>query len=325
MKLSRVLPMEDIEGERMADRAELLEATLESFPEGVALLGENYHVMFWNEAARMITGYAAVEMIGRPLPETLKPLLEGSCPAGDAEPGVCMLGTNSAFSDASHEIGRGFIVHARHKLDRNVSAMARLLVLRDGLGQRIGTAVMFHSTECLEALPHGEAGEDAAVEASQEDLKGRLESLFVDFSQGGVHFGVLWITVDQAHDLRKTHGASACESMLKKIEHTLAQGLRPGEHLGRWGNDELLVISHEATQSMLSAHAQVLAGLARTANFRWWGDRVSLTISIGAAQAESSGTLADLLERAKTSMLTSYHAGGNQITPAPEEHSCLPS
>jgi diguanylate cyclase (GGDEF)-like protein len=309
----------------MADRAELLEATLDGFPEGVALLGENHHVMFWNEAARMITGYAAVEMIGRPLPEALRPLLEGFCPAGDEEPGVCLIGMSSDSLEVSHEAGRGFIVHARHKLDRNVSAMARLLVLRDGLGQRIGTAVLFHPTECLEALPHGEISEDAAVEASQEDLQGRLESLFEDFSQGGVHFGVLWITVDQAHDLRKTHGVGACEAMFKKIEHALAQGLRPGEHLGRWGDDELLVISHERTQSRLSAHAQVLAGLARTANFRWWGDGVSLTISIGAAQAESSDTLADLLERAKTSMLTSYHAGGNQITPAPEGHSCLPS
>ena len=27
---------------------------------------------------------------------------------------------------------------------------------------------------------------------------------------------------------------------------------------------------------MLAAHAQMLAGLARTADFRWWGDRLSL-------------------------------------------------
>jgi hypothetical protein len=55
---------------------------------------------------------------------------------------------------------------------------------------------------------------------------------------------------------------------------------------------------------MLAAHAQALAGLARTADFRWWGDRVSLTVSIGAAQADSSETLANLLERAhKAAML----------------------
>jgi diguanylate cyclase (GGDEF)-like protein len=203
--------------------------------------------------------------------------------------------------------------------------MVRILVLRDGMGGRIGTAVLFHPAECLDALPRGETGEDQGVETSQTDLKNRLEALFEDFTHGELPFGVLWITVDQAHELRKTHGAGACETMLEKVERALAQGLRPAENLGRWGKDEFLVISHERTPAMLAVHAQVLAGLARTADFRWWGDRVSLTVSIGAAQAEQTGTLADLLERAKAAMLSSFHAGGNQITSAPEGRSCLPS
>jgi GGDEF domain-containing protein len=75
---------------------------------------------------------------------------------------------------------------------------------------------------------------------------------------------------------------------------------------------------------MLAAHAQTLAGLARTADFRWWGDRISLTVSIGAAQAEPSETLPQLLERAQIAMFKSVHAGGNHIT-APGRQGCLPS
>jgi diguanylate cyclase (GGDEF)-like protein len=297
----------------MSDRAELLEATLESLPEGAALLGENSQVVFWNQAAQAITGYAAQDLIGRVAPETLRPLLV-CC----ASPGFCAGST-------CHETGRGFLAHAQHKLGHDVSAMARILTLRDGLGGRIGTAVLFHPAECLDALPHGETGENEDVEASLDDLKERLEQLFEDFNHGGQAFGVLWISVDQAHDLRKTHGAGACEAMLKKVERALAHGLRPVEYLGRWGEDEFLVISHERTSAMLARHAQVLAGLARTADFRWWGDRVSLTVSIGVAQAESAETLADLLKRAKAAMVSSHRAGGNHITAAPEGHSCLPS
>jgi len=106
------------------------------------------------------------------------------------------------------------------------------------------------------------------------------------------------------------------------VERALSQGLRPAEYLGRWGEDEFLVISHERTSAMLAVHAQVLAGLARTADFRWWGDRVSLTVSIGAAQALITGTLADLLERAKAAMFSSYQAGGNRITAASEGDAC---
>jgi diguanylate cyclase (GGDEF)-like protein/PAS domain S-box-containing protein len=297
----------------MSHRAELLEATLDNLPQGIALLGEDCQVVFWNQAAQSITGYPPLDVVGRPAPEALKPLLESysSCAGPQTEP--------------MPEAGRGFLVHARHKLGHDVSTMTRLLVLRDGMGSRIGTAVLFHPAECLDALPHGETGEDENVEASQADLEDRLETLYEDFSHGGVTFGVLWMNVDQAHDLRKTHGAGACEAMLAKVEHALAQGLRPGEHLGRWGEDEFLLISHERTATMLADHAQALAGLARTADFRWWGDRVSLTVSIGAAQAESGGSLANLLEHAKAAMLSSFHAGGNRITAAPEGYSCSPS
>lgn len=297
----------------MTDRTELLEATLEILPEGVALFGENCQVAFWNQAAQAITGYAAMEMLGRPAPDALMALLESSPCAAEA-------GTAPG-----HEPGRGFLVQAHHKLGHDVSAMARLLLLRDAMGKRIGTAVLFHPAECLDALPHGETGGDEDVKASQADLEDRLESLFKDFTQGGLPFGVLWIGVDQAHDLRKTHGGGACDSMLAKVAHALVQGLRPGEYLGRWGEDEFLVISHERTPALLADHAQTLAGLARTADFRWWGDRVSLTVSIGSAQAESGVTLAELLERAKNAMLSSFHAGGNRITAAPEDDKCSPS
>jgi diguanylate cyclase (GGDEF)-like protein len=297
----------------MTDRAEVLEAALDSLPEGIALLGENCTVAFWNQAAQAITGYAAMDILGRLAPEPLKPLLD-CCPAsGESSP------------NPGPEVGRGFLVHARHKLGHDVSTMVRPLLLRDPLGRRIGAAVLFHPAECLDALPHGETGEDRDVAASQADLTDRLQSLFEDFLRGGPPFGVLWITVDQAHDLRRTHGIGACEAMLARIDHALAQGLRPGEHLGRWGEDEFLVISHERTAALLADHAQVLAGLARTADFRWWGDRVSLTVSIGAAQAEHTGALADLLDRAKAAMFTSFHAGGNRIAPAPEERTCSPS
>jgi diguanylate cyclase (GGDEF)-like protein len=297
----------------MTDRTELLEAALDSFPEGVALLDLEGRVILWNRAAEVMTGYASVNLVARPFPGELTPLSLGVENRGEVEPGPWP------------PPGRGALVRARHKLGHDLSAIARNLVLRDGLGGRIGTAVVFHPAESLDALPHGESSEDSGVETSQTELEERLELAFEDFTQGAPPFGLLWITVDQAHELRKTHGAGACQSMLEKVERVLANGLRSGEAMGRWGDDEFLVLSHEHTAEMLSNHAQALAGLSRTAEFRWWGDRVSLTVSIGAAQANRKETLAELLGRAKNAMFSSLHAGGNHITSAPGEHTCLPS
>jgi diguanylate cyclase (GGDEF)-like protein len=111
--------------------------------------------------------------------------------------------------------------------------------------------------------------------------------------------------------------------MLRIMEQTLTRGLRPTEVLGRWGDDEFLVVSLERTEAMPIEHAERLAGLARTAEFRWWGDRVSLTLSIGAAHMDcGNGTKTEsswlLLERARQAMQASVEAGGNRVTHARE-------
>lgn len=296
----------------MTDRTELLEAALDSLPEGIALIDAEGRVAFWNRSAEAITGHAGVDLVSRPASEVLDSLLISQRP-GEQEP--CLGATAES----------GALVHLKHKLGHDVPAMMRALLLRDGLGGRIGRAAVFHPAESLDALPHGECSEDSMVEGSQTEFEDRLQSVFEDFCQGGETFGVLWLTVDQAHDLRKTHGAGACDAMLERVERVLANGLRPAEKMGRWGDDEYLILSHERTPEMLAAHAKVLAGLARTTDFRWWGDRVSITVSIGAAQAERDGSLIGLLERAKAAMSSSFHAGGNQITSAPGGKACSPS
>jgi diguanylate cyclase (GGDEF)-like protein/PAS domain S-box-containing protein len=294
----------------MADRIELLESALDSMQEGIALFAMGGEVAFWNQAAEASTGYASVEVMGRTLPDGLEPLAP-----------------ECALQNTQMEPRCGILVMARHKLGHEMQMIARVLLLRDELGERIGMAVTFHPAERLDALPHGARGESTAVSASQTEFEEHLRGEFEDWADGGVPFGVLWIKVDQAEGLQKTHGNGACQSMLEKLEHALASGLRTAEVLCRWGDDEFLVISHERTPEMLAAHARAFTGLARTTDFKWWGDRVSLSVSIGAAQAQhaSNESLTQLLERAQRAMETSLRAGGNCATPAQGVQECLRS
>jgi len=301
----------------MNDRTELLESAFDAVPEGFAVLGAENDVVLWNRTAEALTGYAGMELLTRPVPDGLEPLLAGGARVVELRPG------------SGSPAVRGARVRVLHKLGHELPVMSRVLVLRDGLGARIGTAVIFHPAESLDALPHGVTGDDGDVAASQADLQDRLNQKFEDFQRGGAPFGVLWIGVDQAHELRKTHGGGACRAMLAKVQRALAVGLRPSDEMGRWGEDEFLVIAHERSADVLAAHAQVLANLAKTADFRWWGDRVPVTVSIGAAQAERRGddglTLARLLECARKAMAASMREGGNRVQSAEGEAGCLPS
>lgn len=289
----------------MTDRSALLEFALDSLPDGIALLDIDGGVAFWNQAAEAITGYSASDFVAQAVPDALKPLLEGC--------------RNEVQASSARQGNRGTLVRALHKLGHEFRAITRTLILRDGLGERVGAATLFHPAERLDALPHGESGNRSEVVASQTEIEERLQSEFEDFEQGGEALGVLWISVDQSRELRRTHGIAASQSMLEKMQHALAQGLRPAEELGRWGDDEFLVIAHERTPEMLASHAHTLAGVARATDFRWWGDRIPLTVSIGAAHAIDGEPLPQLLHRAQKAMETSTADGGNRVAFAQEE------
>ena len=297
----------------MADRSELVEAALDVYPEGLALLDVDERVVFWNRAAEMMTGYGGADILGRRIPEGLEPLT------------VCRNYEMNPEPRNGPRLGRGSLVHAQHKLGHDVPAIARRVILRDGLGERIGMATVFHPGRQLAALPHGETSDGAELQQSQVELEDRLTIEFEAFLHEDIPLSVLWICVDQARELRKTHGSRASETMLENVERALANGLSPGEEVGRWGDDEFLILSHEISRDVLAAHAQSLAGMARTADFRWWGDRVSLTVSVGAAVAEKGETLPHLLERAQSAMLASAATGGNHTTVAPGRPPCSQS
>jgi diguanylate cyclase (GGDEF)-like protein/PAS domain S-box-containing protein len=287
----------------MADQDDcnaLLRSAFDSLPDGVAVFDPEGAVALWNAAAEAITGYSSIELEHGALPAGLMSLIE--------EPHL-----NGPRLVGSKRKAWGSQARTLHKLGHEVPVIARSLKLVDGLGGVSGTMVLFHPAERLDALPHGETSNDASVAMSQAEFEERLRAEFDDFARGGQPLGVLWISIDQAHELRRTHGAAACHAMLDKVQHALGSGLRPAEELGRWGEEEFLVITHERTAEMLDRHARTLAGLARTADFRWWGDRVSLTVSIGAVQADRSETLTKVLARARRAAELGMREGGNRV------------
>ena len=91
----------------MANRCELLESALDGLPDGIALMGDGDEVVFWNQAAEEITGYAAMDLLKKPLPADLEELTQ-ACRPEDMQPGW------------SPNASRGSLVSIRHKWgDRN--------------------------------------------------------------------------------------------------------------------------------------------------------------------------------------------------------------
>jgi len=319
----------------MSNTTAMFEAALDLMDEGVVLLDDRAHVTFWNKAAEALTGYRCADLLSQPCPKTLYKVdeehMERANAATEAKARGCDEKGTSGFGGAvagysetlrparrAQEedalIARPVLVALQHHLGHPVPAMLRKIALNDPAGKRIGLALLFYPVEESDSLPHGEEGGGAAVERSQADMEDRMDAAQHQWIANRVPYGLLWVTIDQAAQLRKTHGRDACESMLRIVEQTLARGLRPAEAIGRWGSDEFVVLSHARSGALLAEQAQRLAGFTRTAEFRWWGDRVNLTASIGMSLAIEGDALQQVLSRAQEAVHASLHAGGNHVT-----------
>jgi diguanylate cyclase (GGDEF)-like protein len=333
MEASDVLGHADV-----SDRVQLLEATLDLLDEGVAILDGESKILFWNKAAAALTGRSPEELVSSRCPDDLYRIDEqhrsrvaqgaGGCRCGaEIYSSIARSGwtvtedpdrwpTLDARPEIDHSLGSPTLISMNHKLGHRVSGMLRKVALRNMSGESTGTALLFYPVEETDALPHGETGDGAGIERSQAEMEDRLDAAHHQWATSRMPFGLLWITVDQARSLRRTHGRDACEAMLRTVEQTLLRQMKPAEIIGRWGNNEFLVLAHERTPELLLEHARRLVGLARTADFRWWGDRVGLTVSIGASHALEGDTLQSLLNRASQAMQASQYAGGNHVTEA---------
>ncbi len=86
----------------------------------------------------------------------------------------------------------------------------------------------------LTHLPHGEGGEEIGEIQSRAELEERLQTEFDDFARGGPPFGVLWIGVDQAEELRKTHGTALATRCSTRCGGAIAR-VAPRRRDGRLG------------------------------------------------------------------------------------------
>ncbi|HEY9127081.1 MAG TPA: PAS domain-containing protein [Acidobacteriaceae bacterium] len=282
---------------------ELLDAALNALEEGFVVLNADALVMAWNPAATRITGFQRGEMLGRPLPE-----------------GFYEIDPVAAEEGASFRIDKpeqAVAVQMRHHRGHSLPAMLRLTPLRDALGHRFGTVARFHPTEELDALPHGAIYEEEDLDGRAAhnvcNIEERLELDWRKWEERGAPFGLLWVWVDQAEMLLKTHGRDASEAMLAIVERNLSHALRPNEILGRWGHHEFLVLCHERSADLLLLHARHLCELAHSADFRWWGDRVPLTVSVGCAQAAREEKLKGMMQRAQQAMERARLKGGDTV------------
>jgi diguanylate cyclase (GGDEF)-like protein len=133
---------------------------------------------------------------------------------------------------------------------------------------------------------------------------------------------MLCLQLDDLDSLRASHGLEAQEAILRVVAHTLRNGIDPQDFVGRWSDDQFLAILAIDGPGELAATAERLKKLAGSSEIVWWGDELSLTVSVGGTVLVPIESVESLLDRIGSALMEATSQGGNVavILDAPDGH-----
>ncbi|KRC70069.1 putative diguanylate cyclase YcdT [compost metagenome] len=118
--------------------------------------------------------------------------------------------------------------------------------------------------------------------------------------------------VDHFKRVNDLHGHQSGDMVLQHVARALSGAVREGDVLGRIGGEEFAIYLPDAAGTEARAYAERLRRAVQDAP-RILGAEISVTISVGVAQAGQAETWESLFRRADGKLYQAKHAGRNQV------------
>jgi len=281
---------------------EIFRGVLESLQVGICVVDLQRKIIFWSDGAERITGYLRHEVVGRPCAgRTLSQCDQNACETCGHE---CPVGT--AIQNAHPAEADGYVHHKEgHRIPVHVWAVP----VRDAHGSMIGAVESFEDTHQTEDREHREDSlknsgclDEVTGIASHAIMQSHLRETLGTFAELQVPFGVLYFRLEGLDVFRANFGAEAASGMLRVVAHTLEFAVWRTDHVGRWGDDQFMVILNGCTTDALRSVGDRIGRMLASDGIEWWGEKRSLNVSIGRAAAQFGDTAESMLERALRSM-----------------------
>ncbi|HTS70113.1 MAG TPA: diguanylate cyclase [Terriglobia bacterium] len=286
-------------------------AALESLQTGVCLMDLDRKIHFWNDGAERLTGYLRQDVLGRScrdiglikFHENKVAVCDETCPV------------LAAMRDGKPRESRAYI---HHKSGYAVPVSLRAVPIRDAHGHVVGAVESFSERPWVSKRrrPGSDLlvghGLDAVTHLPDCPFTGsHLGDRLKYAAEHNIPFGLLCIQLDHFDTLKATHGLDAAETILNVVAHTLRNGLDPQDFVGRWSEDQFLAILGNCTNHDVLTTAERLKRLSQSSEVAWWGDQLSVTVSVGGTISHPGEPMESLLQRTGAALSQAVANGGN--------------
>ncbi|HZQ70887.1 MAG TPA: PAS domain S-box protein [Terriglobales bacterium] len=277
---------------------EIFRETLENLPLALCLVDPEGRILFWNRCAENMTGFMRHDVIGRSANDRILMHCD--------ETGKLLTRDESPLSRATRE-GKQHSseLYVRHKAGHRLRVRTTAIPILDDFG------VVKAAVECFYELPatpandrhrmvlaaHGCLDRTSGL-LNQAMSQSHLRESLAMLNDFGLRFGVLWVQVQGLVKVAMKDGREAADALIYVIAQTLAHELGPSVTLGRWSEDQFLAIVPDCTAVELEQLAQKVKRVVGVSGIDWWGDPLSLVVTVGRAMAEIGEDPQSLLRRA---------------------------
>jgi diguanylate cyclase (GGDEF)-like protein/PAS domain S-box-containing protein len=288
--------------------SEICRSILDSLPSGLCVIDMQKKIVFWSDGAERITGHLRHEVIGHScISETA---LHCDQPAYEFCSEFC--GEDSPVARAiktSHAVEATGFLH--HKAGYEIPVRIRAVPVHNQHGSIIGAASTFEELQpAATSDPRGDRPnlpgcvDDVTNLASQTLMRSHLRETLATFVELHVPFGLLCLRLEGLPHFRASLGPEATSSLLRVVARSMENALWPTDFIGRWSDDQFLVILNNCREEALPAVRERVRRMLAGDGIEWWGERRSLPLSIGHATAQSGDSVESLIERAQKSLDT---------------------
>ncbi len=280
--------------------------------EGVCFLDRSQNITYWNRGAERLTGYSPDEVLGRSCAEGLLRHLDQ-----EGRP-LCKTGCLMAAT-----LGDGFEstanVFLHHRAGHRVPITTRTFPIRGAEGDIVGAVEIFSdvsgqviAAERIRELENLSLIDPLTGAGNRRYTEIQLSSRLAEKKRYGLPMGLLFLDVDRFKAINDQYGHAVGDDVLRVVGHSLANALRGGDFLGRWGGEEFVVLIGGLEGQRLVEAGQRLRAVVAQSDVPAVPD-LEVTVSIGVTSARGDDTADALIARADSLMYAAKRAGRNRI------------
>jgi diguanylate cyclase (GGDEF)-like protein/PAS domain S-box-containing protein len=280
---------------------EIVRNIIETLPVGLCVVDLQKKIQLWSDGAERITGHLRHAVIGHSC--IGEPLLHCDQPGCEFCGEECPLARAIKTGRPAESVG---FLH--HKSGHEILVRIRAVPIRNGHGSIIGAAETFEDASATgvdhreHSLKLSSCMDHVTDVSSRALMDSHLRHHLATFVEVQEPFAVMCLRVENLEQFRSTYGAEAAASLLRVVARTIEAAVWKTDIVGRWSDDEFLVILSGCRDEDLSIVRERVRHMLANDSIEWWGERRSLRVTIGQATAQAGDTLETLMERIRKSL-----------------------